>query len=125
MYVASAALRPTQQMDFFSSLTLIPEFLQRPRLLRPLLLHADKQFEEDLRAEEPFDVLPRRGADALQHGPALAYDDALLRVPLYVDGRGYGYYPFFLLEPVHNDRNGIGYLFLREDEDLLPHYLGD
>ena len=61
------------------------ELVERPLVVPPVGIHLDAEIEEYLRLEEPFEILPRLGADALDHLAATADDDRLLGLLLDPD----------------------------------------
>src|SRR3990167_4374418 len=96
-----------------------PDLAQRPRVTPPVPAHLDREREEHLDPEEPLELAPRRRADPLEHGAALADEDPLLRLLLAEDrgadvealrARALGE-----LLPPHRDR--VGHLLAREVED--------
>src|SRR5687768_15123395 len=56
------------------------ELAERLRIPPPVPSHVDGEPEKDLDSEESLQLPPRVRPDALQHGPALADEDALLGV---------------------------------------------
>src|SRR3954469_15281894 len=56
------------------------EPVQQPFVGTPAPAHADGEIEVHARAQLPLELLARRGAYRADHGPALADDDALLRL---------------------------------------------
>src|SRR5205809_2390537 len=63
------------------------ELAEKPLVFAPPFVNADVEIEENARAERGFELLPRIGADALDHVAALADHDRLLRVALDEDRR--------------------------------------
>src|SRR5437899_12244252 len=57
-----------------------PELAQRARVAPPVPAHAHGEPQEHRDAEEGLQLAPRLGADALEHGAALAAQDPLLRL---------------------------------------------
>src|SRR5271163_4652346 len=59
---------------FRNQLQLTPpvEFFYEAAAGAPLFLHLDEEFEENSRSEQPLNIFPRSGADALQHLALLA-----------------------------------------------------
>src|SRR5262245_15565258 len=93
----------------------------------PVAPHEHPQVQVDLDAEKALQLLPGEAPDALEHGPARADHDRLLRVVLdedagpRVETRGAG----ALGQLLDADRAGVGDLLMGEPEDLLPDRLGD
>src|SRR5262249_25946172 len=54
------------------------KFIQRPRVVAPVALHADKQVQADVATKQLFDVAARSRPDGFQHLAALADDDRFL-----------------------------------------------
>src|SRR5712692_9487155 len=104
-----------------------PELFEGAIVLTPAFAHGHRELEENLDAEEALEVLPGRGADALEGGPALADHDALLRIVLDEDGGPdvQALRPLPLAQLLHADGTRIGNLLVGEAEDLLPDGLGD
>src|SRR4051794_35080970 len=57
------------------SVLLVSEAAEDVGALAPVLLHLHQQVQVDVRVEQLLDPLAGRGADGLQHLPALADDD--------------------------------------------------
>src|SRR5713226_6914754 len=104
-----------------------PELFEGAIVLAPALAHGHRELEADLDAEEALEVLPGRGADALEGGPALADDDALLRIVLDEDGGPdvQALRPLPLAQLLHADGARVRNLLVGEAEDLLADGLGD
>src|SRR6267142_513090 len=103
------------------------ELAQRARVAPPVPAHADREPQEHRDAEERLQLTARVGADALEHGPALADQDPLLRLLLDEDG-GADVQPLgsLVLDEIldaHGHR--VWHFLVREVEDLLAHDLGD
>src|SRR5947208_12695478 len=62
------------------------ELAQRARVAPPVPAHAHREPQEHRDAEERLQLTARVGADALEHGAALADQDPLLRLLLDEDG---------------------------------------
>src|SRR5262249_47366196 len=103
------------------------ELAQGALVRPPLVAHPHRQLEEHLDAEEPFQVLARRGADLLEGRAALADEDALLRVVLHEDARSdvQTLRALAFGQLLHPHRAGVGHLLMGEAEDLLADGLGD
>src|SRR5262245_57774360 len=102
-----------------SSSFLNSQFIQRARVVAPMLLHADEEMQPDVASEQAFDVAPRFHADLFQRLAALADDDRLLRLALDVDhavdfGRS-----LHLLPHLGPDGGCEGKLLRREFQNLL------
>ena len=69
--------------------------------------------------EELLERLAGLGADLLQGDTLMADDDALLRVALDVDDGIDMYLTVVLLEALHDDLYGVGYLLIVIEENLL------
>src|SRR5262245_59257637 len=65
----------------------VAELAERGIIPAPGPAHLDPQVEVDGDAEERLELAPRRLADALEHGAALADDDGLLGRLLHEDDR--------------------------------------
>src|SRR3990172_5196265 len=64
-----------------------PELAQGPLVAPPVAAHLHRELEEHLDPEEPLEPLPPRRPDPLEHRPALADEDPLLRRLLDEDRR--------------------------------------
>ena len=56
------------------------------QVIPPALLDLHPGLQVDLGAQKALHVCPGHGGDLLQHGPLLADDNALMRIPLAVNG---------------------------------------
>src|SRR5436190_2257744 len=104
-----------------------PELAQRARVAPPVPAHAHGEPQEHRDAEEGLQLAPRLGADALEHGAALADQNPLLRLLLDEDGgvdvQPLG--PLVLDEVLDAHGHRVRHLLVREVEDLLAHDLRD
>ena len=90
----------------------------------PLRANLDAQLEIDLGTEESLDVGARGHADLLDHGAALAHDDALLTLALDEDrGAHAGVAILLPHDVVADDGYGVGNLVTAVEQDLLAHEL--
>src|SRR5947208_3819601 len=67
--------------------------VQEAFVAAPALPHADAKVEEDAAAEQRLHLLARTGAHVAHHAPALADEDALLRLGLGPRVRDHGDQP--------------------------------
>src|SRR3989449_4334359 len=97
-----------------------PELAQRARVAPPVPAHAHGEPQEHRDAEEGLQLASRLGADALEHGAALADQDPLLRLLLDEDGgvdiQPLG--PLVLDEVLDAHGHRVRHLLVREVEEV-------
>ena len=94
------------------------------RILAPVRLHLDEQFEKNVRVENRLELLARLRADFLHRLAALADENSLLPFPLDVKRRADSDQLARLFEAVQQHGDGVRYFLARRQNGLLADDLG-
>src|ERR1019366_1503307 len=106
--VSKRTSEPRTRLSFISSGHCTPvNSIQEPGLFPPARFHLYVEVEKNTRVEKCFHFLAGQRADLLEHGPALADDDALLSVTLHRNGGVDADRPRGLLPLFDQHRDGV------------------
>src|SRR5208282_2346613 len=121
---SAAEIAPGRESDFAArGIDLQSHFLELARIAGPVAIDLHQQLEENLPAEDLFELDARGGADFLEHAAAGADHDSLVRFAIDNDGRGDLDELFFFVLAECLDRNcgRKRNLALQFEEKFLAH----
>ena len=91
----------------------------------PVFIYLDEELEEDRFLEELLDILSCQRSDPLEGRSGFADEDTFLRLAFAVDDGIDADDMFFFVERLHFDLDGIRYLLVVGEQDLLAYDLVD